>query len=116
MIKMYIKPDCSTCRTAVKLIEENSSEKLETIKYLVDTPSEEEIKDIIKMLGIKPLDLVRKKEPLYKEKYKDRDISDAEWIKILHKHPILIERPIVVYHDKSIIGRPPEKIVSFIKA
>lgn len=116
MIKMYIKPDCSTCRTAVKLFSENSSEELETIQYLVDTPSEKEIKEIIRMLGIKPIELVRKKETLYKEKYMDKKISDAEWIKILHKHPILIERPIVIYHDRAIIGRPPQTIVSFLNS
>ncbi len=116
MIKMYIKPDCSTCRTAVKLVSENSSEELETIQYLVDTPSEKEIREIIKMLGIKPIELVRKKEALYKEKYLGRDISDKEWIKILHKHPILIERPIVIYHDRAIIGRPPQTIVSFLNS
>lgn len=116
MIKMYIKPDCSTCRTAVKLVSENSKEELETIEYLVDTPSEKEIKEIIKMLGIKPIELVRKKESLYKEKFMDKKISDAEWIKILRKHPILIERPIVIYHDRAIIGRPPQTIVSFLKS
>ena len=68
------------------------------------------------MLGIKAIDLVRKKEALYKEKYEGRYIPPARWIKILHRNPILIERPIVIYHDKAIIGRPPEKIISFIKS
>ncbi|MDQ3051693.1 MAG: arsenate reductase (glutaredoxin) [Bacteroidota bacterium] len=115
MLKVYFKPNCSTCRTALQLIKENSDEKPETIEYLVETPTQKELKEIIKMLGIKPEDLVRKKETLYKEKYDGRKISGSEWIKILSKNPILIERPIIILNDKAIIGRPVERIVEFVK-
>src|ERR1041384_230563 len=96
MLKVYFKPNCSTCRTALSLIKANTDEKLETIEYLVETPSAKEIKEILKMLGMKAEQLVRKKEPLYKEKFEGKKISNTQWIKILHSHPILIERPIVV--------------------
>ncbi len=114
MLKVYFKPNCSTCRTALQLIKENSDEELETIEYLVETPTQQELKEIIKMIGIKPEGLVRKKESLYKEKYEGRKITGNEWIKILTKNPILIERPIIIYNDKAIIGRPVERIVEFV--
>jgi arsenate reductase (glutaredoxin) len=115
MLKVYFKPNCSTCRTALSLIKENTDEELKTIEYLVETPSAKEIKDILKMLGMKAEQLVRKKEHLYKEKYEGKKISEAEWIKIMVKNPILIERPIVVKDGKAIIGRPVETIIDFIK-
>lgn len=115
MLKVYFKPNCATCQTALKLMKANTKEVIETTEYLVDVPSEIEIKEILKMLGIKAQQLVRKKESLYKEKYEGKKISNAEWIKILHKNPILIERPIIVYGDKAIIGRPVETIVEFLK-
>jgi arsenate reductase (glutaredoxin) len=114
MLKVYFKANCATCQTALKLMRDNTKEKFEKIEYLVETPSEKEIKEILKMLGVKAEQLVRKKEPLYKENYEGKKISNAEWIKILHDNPILIERPILVDGDKAIIGRPVETIVEFI--
>lgn len=114
MLKVYFKANCATCQTALKLIRDNAKEKFEKIEYLVETPSENELKEILKMLGIKAEQLVRKKEPLYKENYEGKKISNAEWIKILHGNPILIERPIVINGDKAIIGRPVETIIDFI--
>ena len=66
------------------------------------------------MLGMKAEQLVRKKEPLYKEKYEGKKISNSEWIKILNENPILIERPIVVKDGKAIIGRPIETILDLL--
>ena len=114
MLKVYFKANCATCQTALKLMSDNTKEKFERIEYLVETPNEKEIKEIVKMLGIKAEELVRKKEPLYKEKYEGKKISDSEWIKILHDNPILIERPIVINGNKAIIGRPIEKILEIL--
>lgn len=115
MLKVYFKSNCSTCKTALGLIKENSDEEMETVEYLVNTPTQKELKEIIGMLGIKPEGLVRKKEQLYKEKYEGRKISGAAWIKIMTENPVLIERPIIISGDKAIIGRPVEKIIDFVK-
>jgi arsenate reductase len=115
MIKIYFKPNCSTCRTALQLAKESTKAAFVTIEYLVNTPTEKEIKEILTMLGIKAEQLVRKKESLYKEKFEGKKITNAQWIKILHKNPILIERPIFVDGRRAVIGRPPEVIVEFLK-
>lgn len=115
MLKVYFKANCATCQTALKLIRDTTKEKFEKTEYLVEVPSEDEIKDILKMLGMRAEQLVRKKEPLYKEHFEGKFFTDEEWVKILHDHPILIERPILVLNDKAIIGRPLETIVEFVK-
>lgn len=115
MLKIYFKANCATCQSALKLMRDHTKEKFVKTEYLVEVPSEKEIKEILKMLGMKAEDLVRKKEPLYKEKYEGKKITSAQWIKILHQNPILIERPIVVKDGKAIIGRPIEKIIEFVK-
>ena len=114
MLKVYFKPNCATCQTAMKLIKDNTAEEIQTTEYLVEVPSEKEIKEILKMLGMKAEDLVRKKEKLYKEKYDGKKISNVQWIKILHKNPILIERPIFVKDGKAIIGRPVERVLDIL--
>jgi arsenate reductase len=114
MIQIYFKPNCATCQTALKLLKDNTDEIYETIEYLVEVPSEKQIKEILKMLGMKAENLVRKKESLYKEKYEGKKISESQWIKILHKNPILIERPIFVKDGKAIIGRPIERVLEIL--
>ncbi len=114
MLKVYFKPNCATCQTALKLMKENTKEPIETIEYLIETPTQKEIKEILKMLGMKAEQLVRKKEPLYKEKYAHQKITNSGWIKILNQNPILIERPIVVKDGKAIIGRPIERILTIL--
>jgi arsenate reductase len=114
MLKVYFKPNCATCQTALKLMKANTDEELELVEYLVETPTQKEIREILKMLGMNAEDLVRKKEHLYKEKYEGKKISEKEWIKILHDNPILIERPIIVKDGKAIIGRPVEKILDIL--
>jgi len=115
MLRVYFKSNCATCISALSLIRQNTNEKFEKVEYLVDTPTVEQLKEILTMLGMKAEQLVRKKEPLFKEKYEGKKISESRWLKILHENPILIERPIVVMNDRAIIGRPIETIVDFIK-
>lgn len=114
MIRMLFKPTCSTCRTALALLKEHTGEKIETTEYLIEVPSEEDIRSLLKMLGMKAEQLVRKKEKIYKEKFEGKKISEDRWIKILHKNPILIERPIVIKGRKALIGRPVEKVLDIL--
>ena len=114
MLKVYFKSNCATCQTALGLLKKNAKEDYELIEYLVEIPDAKEIREILKMLGMKAEQLVRKKEPLYKQKYEGKKITESQWIKILAKNPILIERPIIVKDGKAIIGRPVERILELI--
>lgn len=112
-MKIYHNPRCSKSRQTLNLIEENGKE-VGVIKYLDTPPKESELKEIIAMLGIAPQDLIRKGEKIYKENFKGKEYNNEEWIKIMVKNPILIERPIVVENGKAIIGRPPEKVLELL--
>ena len=108
-MKIYHNPRCGKSRDTLKLIQAKGIEP-EVVEYLKDTPSPEEIKEVLSKLGMKPMDIIRKGETVYKEKFKGKDYSDSQWIDILALNPILIERPIVVKDDKAILGRPPENV------
>ena len=114
MLKVYFKPTCSTCRTAMTLIREHTDEPVKTVEYLVEVPTQKEIRELLNMLGLRAEQIVRKKEKLYKERFAGKKISESEWVRILSKNPILIERPIVVNGRKAVIGRPPEKIIDIL--
>jgi len=108
-MKIYHNPRCRKSRETLSLIQENGVEP-EIILYLEKVPTQKDLKELIKMLGIKPEALLRKGEKVYKEEFKGKDLSDAEWIKAMVKNPKLIERPIVVKGKKAILGRPPENV------
>jgi len=113
MIKIYHNNRCSKSRNGLQILEESGKE-FEIVKYLDNVPSEEELNAIVKLLGISPIELVRKNEKVWKENYKGKDLTDAEIIKAMVENPKLIERPIVINGNKAVIGRPPENISSII--
>jgi len=111
LTKIYYKANCATSLTALGLLKKASKEPIEKIEYLVDIPSEKELKEILKLLGMKASEFIRKKEPLYKEKYEGKKLSEDEWIKIMINNPILIDRPVVIKDGKAILCRPSEKVM-----
>jgi len=113
MIKIYHNNRCSKSRCGLQILEDSGKE-FEVVKYLEDIPSINELKDIISLLGISPIELVRKNETIWKEKYKSKKLSDDAIIEAMMKNPKLIERPIIINGNKAVIGRPPEKIMSII--
>ena len=112
-MKIYHNPRCSKSRQALSLIREQDVEP-EIIEYLKDIPSEKELKSLIALLGIEPLELVRKGEADFKENFKGKNLSNDEWIKAMIQYPKLIERPIVVRGDKAVVGRPPESVLELL--
>lgn len=113
MIKIYHNNRCSKSRSGLEVLEK-SGKPFEIVKYLEAVPSAKELKDIIKLLAIKPIDLVRQNESIWKEHFKEKKLSDGEIIKAMIENPKLIERPIVINGNKAVIGRPPEVILDII--
>lgn len=113
MIQLYHNSRCGKSRECLAFLE-NSGQKYEIIKYLEDIPTVDDLKEIIKKLGIKPIDLVRNKEKIWIENFKYKSLSDDEIIIAMISNPILIERPIVINGDRAIIARPLEKVNSII--
>jgi arsenate reductase len=112
-MKIYHNPRCRKSRETLQLLGSNGVEP-EVILYLENPPSQKELKAIVQKLGIKPEQLVRKGEAIYKEQFKGKTLTDTQWIKAMVDNPKLIERPIVVKEDKAVIGRPPEEVLDLI--
>ena len=112
-MKIYHNPRCRKSRETLAIIEEKGASP-EIIEYLKTPPSKQELQTILSKLGIQASQLVRKGEAIYKENFKGKDISEAEWLDILVEYPKLIERPIVVEGNKAVIGRPPENVLELL--
>lgn len=93
---------------------EKSGKEFEVRKYLEDVPTKDELRDILRYLGISAENLVRKNESVWKEKYKDHPLTEEEILNAMIENPKLIERPIVIKNNTAVIGRPPENIKKLI--
>ncbi|WP_420583119.1 arsenate reductase (glutaredoxin) [Reichenbachiella sp.] len=113
MTKIYHNPRCTKSRQTLALLEEKN-EEIEIVEYLKTNPTKQEITELVSMLGIKPLELIRKGEKIFKEEFKGKEMSDAQWIDAMVAHPILIERPVVVKNGKAVIGRPIENVIDIL--
>ena len=113
-VTIYHNPRCSKSRATLALIEARGL-KPKIVDYLKTPPSAAELKAILRKLGFRPHDLLRTSEPLYAELgLKTAALDDDGLIALLVRHPILIERPIVIAGDRAAIGRPPEKVLAIL--
>jgi len=114
MINIYHNSRCKKSREAMEYLK-NKNINFNVIDYLNQNLSEEKLSLLLKKLGIRPIDLVRKNESIWKENYKNKKISELELIHILSSNPKLIERPIIEAEKSAVIARPIENLVAFLE-
>lgn len=110
---IWHNPRCSKSRQTLELLKIQDIEP-KVVEYLKEAPSLEDIKTALKMLGLKPRDIMRKGEAVYKELDLKNNKNDDELINAMFEHPILIERPIVFNNGKAALGRPPESVLEIL--
>ncbi len=113
MIEFWHNPRCSKSRAGLALLQERGA-KVKVRRYLEDTPSAEELKSILTILGVPAAKLIRTGEAVFKELELSKADSDEKLINAMATHPILIERPIAISDGKAAIGRPPENLLELL--
>jgi arsenate reductase (glutaredoxin) len=109
-ITVYEKPTCTKCREMDRFLRESSVD-FSKINYYLEPLSEKKLRQLIKKMGIKPRELLRTSEPIYRELgLGKRDFTDDEIISLMVTHPDLIQRPIVERGDRAVLGRPTENV------
>lgn len=114
-IKIYHNPRCSKSRQTLALLTDRGITP-ETVLYLENPPSADEVLGLASLLGLSPIEFTRTKEALFQELgLTKKDVrSDKEWAALLSENPKLIERPIVVANGKAALGRPPENVLGIL--
>ncbi|MEC4005227.1 arsenate reductase (glutaredoxin) [Flavobacterium sp. SUN052] len=113
MITIYHNPRCGKSRECLAFIA-NSKQQFEVIKYLETPLTFDELSKLIVKLNLNPIELVRTKESIWKEKFKGNSLTEEEIIQTMVDYPILMERPIAVKGSKAIIARPFERLKEII--
>jgi arsenate reductase (glutaredoxin) len=113
-ITIFHNPKCGKSRSTLALIEGRGLTP-KIVEYLKTPPTRAELKAILDKLGMKPEQLLRKGEEIFKTTYAGKSLTDAQWIDAMVQHPILIERPIVIRDNRAVLGRPPENVEALLK-
>lgn len=109
-LEFYQKPTCTTCRQVKKELEESCAD-FDSINYYEKVFTETNLRGLLKKLNVRASEILRKKEPIYRElKLSERAVTEEELIRLMVKYPDLIERPIVVKGNKAVLARPAEKV------
>jgi arsenate reductase (glutaredoxin) len=109
-ITVYEKPTCSKCREMDKLLRERGI-AYDKVNYYIEPLSRKKLTELLRKMNMKPRDLLRKSEAVYKELGLAEDnFSDSELIALMIEHPDLIQRPIVERGDRAVLGRPTENV------
>ena len=113
-VTIWHNPRCSKSRETLALLQARNIDP-EIVEYLRTPPSEAEIARVLALLALEPRDLMRSSESVYREhKIDDPSLTQQALIKVMHQHPILIQRPIVLANNKARIGRPPEVVLEIL--
>jgi arsenate reductase len=109
-ITVYEKPTCTTCRKVAKALLENGID-FEKVNYYIEPFSKTKLKSLIKKMKMKPSEILRKNEKIYKElKIREKNFSEDQILDLMIKYPDLVQRPIIEKGKKAILARPPERI------
>jgi arsenate reductase len=113
-ITVYEKPTCTKCREMDKLLRERGI-PFEKVNYYLEPLSKKKLTELVRKLDIKPRELLRKSEAIYKELGLAEDkFSDSELIALMVEHPDLLQRPIVERGDRAVLGRPTENVKALL--
>lgn len=113
-VTIYHNPRCSKSRQTLALIKDRGITPT-VVEYLKDTPTADELRAILKKLGMEPRQIMRRGEAIYKELgLADEKLNETALITAMVGNPILIERPIVVSGSKAALGRPPEAVLEIL--
>ena len=110
-VTIYHNPKCSKSRATLELLSQRGVEPV-VVEYLKTPFSVADLKRILKLLGMRPRDLLRAKEA--KEAGLDPNLSDDALLNAMVKNPLVIERPVVVAGNKAALGRPPENVLKIL--
>ena len=114
-LTVYERPTCTKCREMDRFLRESNIDFTQ-INYYLEPLTEKKLRELIRKMGIKPRELLRTSETIYRQlELGKKELSDDEIISLMVKHPDLMQRPIVERGDRAVLGRPTENVRSLLE-
>jgi arsenate reductase len=113
-ITVYEKPTCTKCREMNRFLRDNGVD-FSKVNYYIEPLTKEKLTELLRKMKLKPRDILRTSEPIYRELGLGKgEFTDDEIISLMLKHPDLIQRPIVERGNRAVLGRPTENVKSLL--
>jgi arsenate reductase (glutaredoxin) len=112
-LKIYHNPRCAKSRNGLKYLQSKTSDYI-ICDYIRNGIALEELKEILLRMNVRPFELVRTNEEIYRKELKGKNFTDDEWLIILRENPKLLKRPLVVGKHKAVVGDPVENIDAIV--
>ena len=113
-IVIYQKPTCTTCRQVYRALKESGVD-FTAVDYYVDPIPHEKLVDLLRKMAMKPRQLLRTAEHIYKHlKLGERELTDEEIVDLMVQYPDLIQRPIVEDGPRAVLARPADRLKDFL--
>jgi arsenate reductase len=113
-LTVYEKRTCSTCRNLVKLLQDRGID-FDRVDYMIDPIPRVKLADLVRKMGLRPIDIVRRKEDAWKSLgASSASLDDDAVLDLLVAHPELVQRPIVERGDRAVLARPIENVESIL--
>tara|TARA_B100000674_G_scaffold48343_1_gene33369 strand:+ start:929 stop:1270 length:342 start_codon:yes stop_codon:yes gene_type:complete len=108
---IYHNNKCKKSREALNLLL-NKKIDVQVIEYLKNGLTANEIKILLEKLKLTPIEIIRKKENIWKNQFKNKKLTNKEIINAIVENPILLERPIICNENEAVIARFFKSIMS----
>ena len=116
MITIYHNPRCSKSRETLSLVEAFGTRNqvpVEVVDYLKTPPTFEQLSSLLRTLGCGVHEMVRTNEEQFGA-LKLENAGEEDMLRAVATHPKLLQRPIVAYKGRAVIGRPPERVLELL--
>jgi arsenate reductase len=111
---VYEKRSCTTCRRLAELLTERGVD-FDRVEYHVEGLPEPKLRELLRKAGLRPGDVLRRREPLVAELGLDEELPpDDELITLMAEHPVLVQRPIVERGDRAVLARPVDEVLALL--
>lgn len=118
MITIYHNPRCSKSRETLALVKAAAlrlGESLQVVEYLQTPPDLATLVMLRELLALPARAMIREGEAPYSELgLDDETLDDAFLLDAVARHPVLLQRPLVVRGERAVIGRPPERVLALL--
>ena len=112
-MQYFHNPRCQKSREGLQLLKDKGHDP-EVVLYMTEPLSPMVLEEILNKLDMDAEDLIRNKEKVWKEEFRDKELSEDELILSMIEYPQLMERPILVNGTKAAIGRPAENLLEIL--